>query len=231
MARTFSIVPLEEINPKDFIEVISLSIEMLSWSVDTNFLKDQVKIKKAEEKLAKWKVKFFRGGQSAKFALKFELPQYSEPLIIKTYTKYKPIQLACHIITTSLFNKEFSSGIIAKNRKFFVKPAKNILLSQSEYLNASFLVQNFSLGQKIDLLKIPISSVAKKIAEKKYIIDPWMNNWRMISLKEATESQDETVHLEYIDTLLSNNVYQSSEELINKIMTNSKDFKYYSKIL
>lgn len=230
MVRTFSILPLEEINPKDFIELISLSIEILSWSVDTDFLKDSEKIKRTEEKLVEWKVKFYKGGQSAKFALKFELPDYPQPLIIKTYTKYKPIQLACHIITTSIFKKEFSEGIIAKNRKYFVRPADNILLSQSEYLGALFLVQNFSLGQKIDFVRVPISSVAKRIAEKKYIIDPWMNNWRMLSSKEVLGDLEKPLHIEYIDTLLSNNVYQSSGSLISKIMSELSEFSYKSKI-
>jgi len=88
-------------------EVVVTAINILSKSIRTNILNNPKAIQEIEEDLDRWKAKFYPGGQSATFGLKFELPKALFPLIIKAYTRLNPTQLAYHAVTSKLFLEEF----------------------------------------------------------------------------------------------------------------------------
>ncbi|MFX1538401.1 MAG: hypothetical protein ACFFDI_29775 [Promethearchaeota archaeon] len=215
----FSIVPLlEEFPIHDYEELVVITINILSKSMKTNFLNKPKEIQEIEKDLSRWRLKFYPGGQSAVFGLKFELPKVLFPLIIKAYTKLNPIQLAYHAVTSKLFLEEFCGGITTKGKNYFIVPVKNVLLSYCEDLKAVFLVQNFSKGKVIDR-SIPIAAITKIIATKGFIVDPYPNNWRLISTLNINEPK-----IEYIDTMFSNKLFSSPA--VKKLITELKNLQY-----
>ncbi|MFX1254779.1 MAG: hypothetical protein ACFFCZ_24420 [Promethearchaeota archaeon] len=219
----FSIVPLlEELPIHDYEELVVNTINILSKSIKTNCLNKPKEIQEIEGDLARYKPKFYPGGQSAVFGLKFELPKGLFPLIIKAYTKLNPTQLAYHAVTSKLFLEEFCGGINAKGKKYLVVPVKNVLLSYCEDLQAVFIIQNFSKGKIIDRT-VPITAITKIVATKGFIVDPYPNNWRLISTLNINEPK-----IEYIDTMFSNKLFNNPA--VKELIAELKNLQYRCEI-
>lgn len=221
MIITYSLVPIDSTTKiSNFIGIIEHALMILNLSFkNPDYFTKSENIEFINRLIGNYQGKYLPGGRTVLFSLKFFLDDKKNPLILKIYNKFSPIQILHHTLSVKLFNQEFETGLTVKNTQFKITPSKNLTVSYSPEFKCVILIQEFSNGF-VPHSKIPLSSICKIIGKKGYVIDFFVNNWRI--LDSDTKS---SVNLNYIDILFSNKIVRDIN--LNKMSEKLKS-DYYS---
>ncbi len=210
MNQRYSFVPLVKgIQPEDYRDVLAAALVLANETTkEENILKDPAKIKVIEQRWTRWEGKFFPGGQSTMWAMRFSLKTIPETQIIKCFYKLNPYLLVNHVASVDKFLQDFPSPIQVKGKKYLIKPAKNIALARIEGEDQFvFHVQQFSPGSIIPP-SVPIAEICIVISAKGYVVDAYPRNWRLNTFQAAP-----SLIIEYIDEVFWNNIYQQQDPI------------------
>ncbi|OLS13167.1 MAG: hypothetical protein RBG13Loki_3203 [Promethearchaeota archaeon CR_4] len=222
MTARYSFVSLVKgVAPREYRDILAASLLLAKKTLHgPDSLKDGKMIEEIENVWGKWAGKFYPGGQSTLWAMRFVHAPLKDPQIIKCFHKFNPYMLMNHVASAEAFVEDFPTPIDVRGKKLLIRPAKNLALAQFEGEDQfTFHVQQFSPGNLIPPT-LPIGDICKTLSVKGYTVDAFPRNWR---LQENLKTGEITI--EYIDLVFRDNICQQQEKL-QSLVTQLKQFQF-----